>query len=351
MSRRAGCRRMRHESTGPSQGPICKPAAAQGEPDVPAGPPQGRNLEREGPPVSAVALRGFALRRAWRGAARQPGVLLVALLLATVATTVLLAALVAAPLLWRAWQQVQPLRTAEATLFVAPGTASADLKALTARAQAAPRIAAVEWVPRDQALAALAARASRSGVPAEVKNNPLPDVLVLQFDAGATTGEIEATLVALRKLPRVDLVHFDARWHQRLTSGLRAGTALGAAAAAVAALTLALALVAAIRLLTAADLPEVRLLRLVGATDATIARPYAYTGAALLLAAGLLGSGALWVLWQVLAPALPGLDPLEPSRTLPAGPGLLWASVLAVLGIGGAIIGRLAGASAVRKAK
>lgn len=301
--------------------------------------------------MSALALRGFALRRAWRGAARQPGVLLVALLLATVATTVLLAALVTAPLLWRAWQQAQPLRTAEATLFVTPGTASADLKALTERAQAAPRIATVERVPSDEALAALAARASRGGLPAEVKNNPLPDVLILRFDAGATTVEVEAALTALRTLPRVDLVHFDARWHQRLTRGLRAGTALGATAAAVAALTLALALVAAIRLLTAADLPEVRLLRLVGATDATIARPYAYTGGALLLAAGLLGSGALWALWQVLAPALPGFDPLEPARALPAGPGLLWAGALAVLGLGGAMVGRLAGASALRKAK
>lgn len=301
--------------------------------------------------MSVLALRGFALRRAWRGAARQPGVLLVALLLATVATTVLLAALVAAPLLWRAWQQVQPLRTAEATLFVTPGTASADLKALAERAQAAPRIATVERVPRDEALAALAARASRTGLPAEVKKNPLPDVLILRFDAGATTDEVEAALTALRKLPRVDLVHFDAGWHQRLTRGLRAGTALGATAAAVAALTLVLALVAAIRLLTAADLPEVRLLRLVGATDATIARPYAYTGGALLLAAGLLGSGALWALWQVLAPALPGLDPLEPARTLPAGPGLLWTGALAVLGLGGAMVGRLAGAAAVREVK
>lgn len=295
--------------------------------------------------MSAFALRAHALARALRAAARQPGTLTLAFLLATLACTVLLAAMIAAPSAWSSWQRAQALRAAEATAFITPGTTAAEIKAALARAQALPAVGSVRHVERDAALAELA---GRGGVALpDMKSNPLPDALAVRFDPSATPAQVEATVAALRKLPKIDVVHFDGTWHQRLSTLIATGLALAAATAAAAALAITLALVSAVRLLTVGDRAEVQVMQLVGATDRAIVRPYAYTGAGLLLLASTAGVGLLALLWRWLQPALLGLPGLDLGWNIPAPPPVVLAGFVAAATLAGLALGALAGRSAL----
>jgi cell division transport system permease protein len=295
-------------------------------------------------------MSSLALQRAVRTAARQPGALLLALLLAVLACIVLLATLIAAPSAWTQWQRAQALRAAEATAFLAPGTPSTEIKATLARAEALPAVGAVRHVTRDAALAELSARSGSGAALPELKSNPLPDALVVRFAAAATPTQVDATVAALRKLPKVEVVHFDGTWHQRLSTMIATGLALGAAVAAAALLAIVLALVSAVRLLTVGDLAEVRVMRLVGATEGTIVRPYAYTGAGLLLVASLAAIGALTLAWRWLQPALAGLPGLDLGWNMPAPPLVVLTGFALAAALLGLALGALAGRSALSQA-
>ncbi len=295
--------------------------------------------------MSAIALRAHAVRRALRAAARQPGTLLLALLLATLACTVLLAALIAAPSAWTNWTRAQALRAAEAMAFITPGTPAAEIKAALARAQALPLVASVRHVERDAALAELA---GRGGVALpDLKSNPLPDALAVRFDPAATPAQVETAVGALRKLPRVDVVHFDGTWHQRLSTLIATGLAVGAGTAGAALLAIVLALLSAVRLLTVGDRAEVQVMQLVGATDRAIVRPYAYTGAGLLLVASATAIGLLTLLWRWVQPAVSGLPGLELGWNIPAPPLVVLAGFVAAATLAGLALGALAGRSAL----
>lgn len=291
------------------------------------------------------ALRRHALQRAVRAAARQPGVLLLALLLSTLACCVLLTALVAAPTAQATWHTLQTMRSAEATAFLAPGSSGAEIKSALERAQAQAFVQSVRHVTREAALAELTGRGT-SALP-ELKSNPLPDALTIRFLPNATPAQVEAAVAALKKLPKVDVVHFDGTWHQRLSALLRAAILVGAVVAIAAICAIGLALVAAVRLLTVGDRAEVDVMRLVGATDAVIIRPYAYTGAALLLLAAVLAAGLLVLAWRWLQPVVAGLPGIQLAWNIAAPPAVVLAGFVFAATFAGWLLGVVAGRSAL----
>jgi cell division transport system permease protein len=296
------------------------------------------------------ALRGHALQRAARAAARQPGVLLLALLLATLACCVLLAALLSAPTAHATWHKLQAMRSAEATVFLMPGSSAGEIKTALERAQAQAFVQSVRHVTREAALAELAGRSSGgAGALPELKSNPLPDALAIRFAASATPAQVDAAVAALGALPKVDQVHFDGSWHQRLSALLGAAILIGATLALAAMLAIGLALVAAVRLLTVGDRAEVEVMRLVGATDAVIVRPYAYTGAGLLLLAALAAAGILALGWRLMQPVVAGLPGIEFVWSVAAPPAAVVGGFTVAAAAAGWVLGMLAGQSALSK--
>jgi cell division transport system permease protein len=293
------------------------------------------------------ALRGHAVQRAARAASRQPGVLLLALLLATLACCVLLAALVSAPTAHLTWQTLQAMRSAEATVFMTPGSSASEIKTALERARAQAFVQSVRHVTREAALAELASRSGGAGALPELKSNPLPDALAIRFAVTATPAQVDAAVAALRTLPKVDAVHFDGSWHQRLSALLGAAVLIGAVLALAAILAIGLALVAAVRLLTVGDRAEVEVMRLVGATDAVIVRPYAYTGAGVLLLAAATAAGLLVLGWRWLQPVVAGLPGLELAWTIAAPPPVVLAGFIAGAAVVGWVLGVLAGQAAL----
>ncbi len=165
-------------------------------------------------------------------------------------------------------------------LFLEPQAPRADAEALGRRLRADPRISAVRFVPREEALKEMGAVQGLSEVIAALGRNPLPDAFVVTSNADIA-GE-------LARLPGVAHVQADAVWARRLAAAAR----LVRLALALLAALLGAGLVAVtfntIRLQILTQRDEIEVSKLIGATDAFIRRPFYYLGLLQGLAGGAL---------------------------------------------------------------
>jgi cell division transport system permease protein len=156
------------------------------------------------------------------------------------------------------------------SLFLEPQLKRADADALGKRLRADPRIAAVRFVPREEALKEMAAVQGLSEVVGALGRNPLPDAFVV-------TSKVDIA-AELARLPGVAHVQADAVWARRLA----AAAALAELGIVLLAALLGAGLVAVtfntIRLQILTQRAEIEVSKLIGATDAFIGRPFYYLG-------------------------------------------------------------------------
>jgi cell division transport system permease protein len=296
--------------------------------------------------MKAIAVRAHALRALARLLRRQPGSFLLGVLLAASALTLPLAGVSIARSLTPLIEQL-PLGP-EVSVFLAPGTSTTEIRQLQARLSARAGVQRVEWIARDAALKSLAQRTGNSAL-AELKSNPLPDVLVVTLAAESAAEAIDGATAELRALPRVETVVADTGWHRKLASLRRVAAAIAIAGGGLAAALLVLAVFASVQLQLSASRCEIRVLRLVGAEPGFIVRPYAYVGALTLLCGSGLAVALTGAGFRLLTPRLAelaGLYGLALDLRLPpaewlAGAGLVAAAI-------GALIASLAFRPALR---
>jgi cell division transport system permease protein len=182
------------------------------------------------------------------------------------------------------------------SVFLKPEAKRAELEA---RLRADERVAALRFVPRDEALAELRVAEGLADVVAALERNPLPDTFVVRA-AGGGAPALEALAGTLRALPGVASVQVDSAWAERLAALARIGRLALAALAVLLATGLVAVTFNTIRLQILTQREEIEVSRLLGATDAFVRRPFFYQGVLQGLAGGLLalvilGAG-LWVL-------------------------------------------------------
>jgi cell division transport system permease protein len=175
----------------------------------------------------------------------------------------------------------------QVSVFLRPEAKRADVDALAAALRANARVAKIRFVPREDALRELSAVPGMAEVLASLGKNPLPDAFVLSVREGS----VEALAADARKLPAVGLVQADAAWARRLAAlaGIaRLGLWLlaGLLAAGLIAVTFN-----TIGLQVLTQRAEIEVLRLIGATDSFIRRPFYYLGLLQGAAGGLLALG------------------------------------------------------------
>lgn len=236
--------------------------------------------------MSWQTARGYCWARALRMLGERPGATFAGVLLAALALALI-------GCLFMAIQAVGPLQkrlpAAEVTAFVALGTAASEVKALSSRLEAIDGVARVRLIARDQAWADLQRR-SGSDAFADIRANPLPDVLVVEFAPQAAPSVVEAAATAIRKQPRVESVQAEVEWYRRLAGLLQTTlTLLVPIGAVIAVLVLAL-LVCLVRVSIDVDPAELRLLEQIGAGTDFVRRPFIYAGTLLL---GLAAAGGL----------------------------------------------------------
>ncbi len=180
----------------------------------------------------------------------------------------------------------------EISVFMATGTAAERVQAVGGEIRDAARRAGVpvklEFIDRNKALAAMKSRAGLGDVVDALGGNPLPDAYVVRIAGGDKTdpAHIEQLAASLEKLEGIETVQLDAAWVKRLAALLDlAAQALLLLAATLCGVVLAVVF-NTIRLQVVTQHEEIGVMRLVGATDAFVARPFYYMGALLGLCAG-----------------------------------------------------------------
>lgn len=257
------------------------------------------------------APRRYALGRMTRRIAARPLTFLFSVGAAAAALFVPMLCAAIAVQLWPL-----PIRLAiepEVSVFVVPGTGGADVKSLMARLNGLPGVVDVRLVPRDEALAELTARnglGSAAGVVAELKSNPLPDVLIARLRDGISAETVDEIAAGVRKWNRVDAVAADSGWYRKWSHWRRLLVVAATALVAITTAVLIWVVVSAVRLQAAADRDEVRTLLLVGADSGFLRRPYAYLGAATTALAMAIALALAALAIQALAPQVAALSAL-----------------------------------------
>lgn len=200
----------------------------------------------------------------------------------------------------------------------------------------------IDFVPREQALAAMKAGSGLGDVIDTLGENPLPDSFKMRLDGSNAASQVDAITEQLRALPGVDVVQVDSAWVKRLAAML----AILRLALLLLAITLGIVVIAVvfntIRLQVLTQKEEITVSKLLGATDNFIHRPFYYTGALLGLCAGAVALGAVALALHPLNGAIANFARLYGSefQLLPLG-ALESAGVLGIsagLGLIGAML-------------
>lgn len=234
-------------------------------------------------------------------------------------------------------------------VFLDPALDEGAARQLAARWEADPRVATVTVRSPDDGLAELRAQEGLAAALDALEGNPLPWVLLLVPRAGS---DDHALADALRAEAQVDEVQHDAAWRERLSAWLGLAERLAWITAWLLGAALVLVVGNTVRLELQDQRDSVLTLRLLGATDAYVRRPFLYLGAAFGLAAGLIAVLLTEAASRALAPPLARLiDSYGGSFRL-----LLWspaelAAVVALAGLLGVFGAWLAAGHHLRQAE
>lgn len=138
-------------------------------------------------------------------------------------------------------------------------------------------IEAVRLVTPEEALAEFEAESGFGDVLAGLDANPLPPVLLVT-PASATAGELAQLRDYLAAQPGVDEAALDLEWLQRLNAVVSFALRLTYLLAALLGLGVLLVIGNTVRLAIENRRAEIVVVKLVGGTDAWVARPFLYTG-------------------------------------------------------------------------
>lgn len=203
------------------------------------------------------------------------------------------------------------------------------------------RIEAVIYISPSQAAEEFARYSGFGDVLAGLPDNPLPPTL--QIQPAVTDPQTLADLVAmLESQPGMALVQLDMDWVQRLDAILQLAQRVTYGMVVILALAVLFIVGNTIRLAIANRRAEIQVVKLVGATDGFVARPFLYTGFWYGLLGGLFALLLVLVLMLLLTGPLDRLLGLYDSSFQLQGPGLNGATLLlagsAALGWLGALI-------------
>lgn len=202
-------------------------------------------------------------------------------------------------------------------------------------------VEAIERIDPSAALAQLGATTGLSEALASLTSNPLPTTLLIELASNVTPATPVSDLArslaqAIGQLDGVDSVTVEGAWLARLealASVLSRATQLLSLLVGIGLLT---AVGNTIRLAVEARRDEIRVSKLIGASDGFVARPFLYTGLFLGLAGGLLGLALHSAVVALIAREVVRLLALYPAG--PENPAYsLGTSVL--LPLAGALIG------------
>lgn len=196
--------------------------------------------------------------------------------------------------------------TLQASLFLKDSTTPEQAAALIGKLKTRPGVAEAIYISREQSLAEFKALSGYGAALDLLETNPLPAVITITPTKGVDRVVIDALVVELGQLPEVEVAKLDRQWLDRLYAVLGLIQRLVLLIAAVLGVAVIVIVGNTIRLDIEAKRAEIVVMKLIGATDGFIRRPFLYTG----LWYGLVGGAIAYVLvfGVVFALAQPAQD-------------------------------------------
>jgi cell division transport system permease protein len=194
----------------------------------------------------------------------------------------------------------------EIVAYLLDETTAAQVELAREELSALPEVRQVRYVSRTEALAtAMAEMEEFRDVFGDLEGNPLPASFEIRLEPGSRgPTEVERVARIAGNYPFVEDVRFGRDWLytiftlRRIAGGV--ATVIGAAFALVAAIVIA----TAVRITVFARREEIGIMRLVGATDGFVQRPFLLEGLVSGLLGGLLAAALTWGTYRILGSSM-----------------------------------------------
>jgi len=233
----------------------------------------------------------------------------------------------------------------EISIFLTPDTSRSTATALSIPIKKILKDNQVEaklnFITKDKALAAMEQTSNLAEVLSTLGGNPLPDAFVLSL-SNRDVAKVDSLIVQIKALPNVDVVQVDSAWVKRLSALVQVLELSLLFLAITLSVVVVVVVFNATRLQVLSHQAEISIVRLLGASNSYIRKPYYYTGALLGLLAASLALGMIAIALQPLNRAIAEFAKLYASEFHLAPLGLLPSLALlgssAVLGLIGAFL-------------
>ena len=168
--------------------------------------------------------------------------------------------------------------TLQTSLFLKPEITEAQGLALVERLNKNPQYTHVEFISKTQALEEFRAQSPLQEALEALDENPLPHVVVVRPPEKMSSQAADALLRTLRALPEVEQVKFDTEWLNRLFAVLNILNRAILVIAALLGFAVIVSVANTLRLEVFARQAEIQIMKLIGASDAFVRRPFLYAG-------------------------------------------------------------------------
>lgn len=192
--------------------------------------------------------------------------------------------------------------TVQASLFLADDLDEAEGRRLARRIAEREDVAATDYISRAEALAEFRELSGMDAALDALEQNPLPAVIVVRPDSDEAAGDIATLVESLGAEPGVARARVDQAWLRRLYAILDVAERGATLLAVLLGLAVLFIVGNTIRLDIENRRAEIEVMKLVGAPDSFIRRPFLYSGFWYGLAGGVLA----WVLLGICLLALAG---------------------------------------------
>ncbi|WP_025821801.1 permease-like cell division protein FtsX [Shewanella marina] len=192
---------------------------------------------------------------------------------------------------------------AEISLFVKQDQTDQAIQSLLARVKAFPEVNGVHYIDREQALTEFKKLSGFGEALDYLDSNPLPAVITVTPSAEfSSPAGARALLQKLEQQPEVSFGKLDVEWLERLQAIVNLLERTVFAVASLLILAVVLVIGNTIRLAIMNRRSEIEVMKLVGATESFIQRPFLYTG----MWYGVIGGILAWLIVNIMVFFLEG---------------------------------------------
>ena len=192
---------------------------------------------------------------------------------------------------------------AQISLFIDEGRSEQAIQSLITRIKVFPEVSDVSYISRDQALEEFQTLSGFGDALSYLDSNPLPAVVMVTPTNRYSSPEgARELLQKLQQQPEVSFGRLDIEWLERLQAVVSLLERTVSAVAALLILAVVLIIGNTIRLAIMNRRTEIEVMKLVGATESFIQRPFLYTG----IWYGVIGGALAWIIINLLVWYLDG---------------------------------------------